>query len=250
MLVLVEAELGEITLDVSFASYYGAKNLNERGTSAAYVVKKTSMDGVTFALLNNSEKIVLPVGSGQFVKKVAALTEVKLPEPLNIPDSLKPYVGRKTWTVENRAALQESMFPCFVKPSREMKVFTGFVAKSMRDFELYPDVFKEWDGELWCSEVMPEILSEWRCYILNGRVFNCSNYQGDSLRFPDRNEIQHLVSMYKDAPVGYSLDVAVTKTGTKLIECNDAWSLGYYGGDFINYFKMVKERWLEIVRNQ
>ncbi len=248
MLVLIESDLGEITLDVSFAAYCGAKNLNERGSSAAYVIKKTSLDGVSFALINNKEQIVLPVGGGQFVKKVADLLDVKLPVPLNVPDVLQPYLGRKTWTVK-RSELQESMYPCFVKPKYEMKLFTGFVATSAKSWELYSELVG-WDGELWCSEVIPDIISEWRCYILNGKVLNCSNYMGDPLAFPDKNEIQYLASVYQNAPVGYSLDVAVTPTGTKLVECNDAWSLGYYGGDFIDYFKMVKERWLEILKTQ
>ena len=248
MLVLVETVLEDIISDYSFAAWCGASNLNDRGTSKAYVIKKTGIDGVTFAMIGNKESIVLPVGDGLFVKKVAALLDIKLPDPLNVPEVLKPYIGRKTWSLK-RSEITDEMYPCFVKPKVEMKLFTGFVATSSESWKLYSQLVG-WDGEVWCSEIMPNILSEWRCYILDGKVFNCSNYMGDPLVFPDKNEIQYLISAYKGAPVGYSLDVAVTKAGTKLVECNDAWSLGYYGGEFIDYFKMVKERWLEIVRSQ
>ena len=244
MLVFIETELGKVTLDVSFAGYVGAKQLNWGG--ATYEVKEVSLAGLSIALANyrQASHIVLPIGSTEFVRKAAELMKIELPAPLNVPDSLKKLVGRKTWSCK-KSELTDSMYPVFVKPMYEVKLFTGFVAKSQKDFDLYPEL-ADWDGELWCSEVMDEIISEWRCYILKGKVFNCSCYSGDALAFPDKNEIQYLVSAYKDAPVGYSLDVAVTKAGTKLIECNDAWALGYYGGEFVDYFKMVKERWLEI----
>ena len=262
MLVLIEATLGELVLDVSFAGYMGAVNLNEQSkrgenrcfrTGVGYVlpydVKKVSLQGL-FVALNSEDKIVLPIGSVEFVQKVALLTDIQLPAPLNVPDSLKPYIGRKTWEVKR---FELDTFPCFVKPLDELKKFTGFVAKSPDDFsKLYSDkIESDWNGMLFCSEpIVGEILSEWRCYVHDGKVKNCSNYLGDPLKFPDKNEIEYLISNYKDAPVGYSLDVAVTEKGTKLIECNDAWALGYYGGDFVNYFRIVKERWLEILRKQ
>ena len=265
MLVLVEATLDELVLDVSFAAFMGASNLNEwskRGENRMfrhgvgyvlpYNVRKVSLKGVWAALLNKSDEdtIVLPVGSCEFVQKVATQLEIELPRPLNVPDSLKPYIGRKTWEVKR---FDLDSFPCFVKPLDELKKFTGFVAKSQDDFsKFYSDkIESDWNGMLFCSEpIIGEILSEWRCYVHDGKVKNCSNYLGDPLRFPDKNEIEYLISNYKDAPIGYSLDVAVTEKGTKLIECNDAWALGYYGGDFVNYFRIVKERWLEILRKQ
>lgn len=252
MLVLIETDLGKMTLDVSFAAYMGAGALNERvkqGLPKPYIVQECSLNGLHVALINNTESVVLPVGSVRFVKKAAELLGVELPKPMNVPDSLKPYIGRKTWEVKR---FELDTFPCFVKPLDELKKFTGFVAKSQDDFSrLYSDVIEsDWNGMLFCSEPLPEIISEWRCYVRDGKVFNCSCYLGDTLAFPDKNEIQYLVSVYKDAPVGYSLDVAVTESGTKLIECNDAWALGYYGGEFIDYFKMVKERWLEILKTQ
>jgi hypothetical protein len=53
---------------------------------------------------------------------------------------------------------------------------------------------------------------------------------------------------YHDCPVGYSLDVMVTKDDTLLVEINDGWSLGNYGCDAFDYFKLLKSRWLEILR--
>lgn len=247
MVVLIEAQQGRMTLDVSFAGYMGASMLNwSRDT---HEVSFASLEGLSIALRTQyKDKKILPIGSAEFVQKACEIHGIELPNPLNVPDRLGPYLGRKVWTCK-RSEIEDKWYPFFVKPKDELKLFTGFVAKSEKDFDLYPEL-KEWDGMLWCSEVMPDIVSEWRCYIKEGKVFNCSCYAGESLAFPDKNEILALVSAYTDAPAGYSLDVAVTKAGTKLIECNDAWALGYYGGDFLEYFRMVKARWLEILTQQ
>lgn len=239
MIVLIETDLGKISLDVSFAGYMGAKQLNWGGST--FDVKESSITGLPFVIANNRGEIILPIGSVEFVKKASELLDIKLPDPLNIPTALVKSTNRKTWSCKK----SDLSYPVFIKPLHDVKLFTGFVARSEKDFELYPEI-RDWDGMLWCSDVMDEIISEWRCYVIKGKVFNCSCYAGDALAFPDRNEINKLVTEYVDAPNGYSLDVAVTKSGTNLIECNDAWSLGYYGGEFVDYFKMVKERWLEI----
>lgn len=246
MIVLVEIEEGKFHLDTSFAGYMGAKELKWLGSE--HEVRTGSLEAMAIylpAMIAKGE--VLPIGSGEFVQKACEMMGVKLPKPLNIPDSLMVGLGRFVWTVK-RSELKE--YPCFVKPLEEMKLFTGFVAKSEKGFDLYPEL-QGWDGMLFCSEVMGEIISEWRCYVLNGKVFNCSCYGGDALAFPDKNKILELVAKYKDSPAGYSLDVAVCSNGeTELIECNDAWALGYYGGEFVDYFKMVKARWLQILKLQ
>ena len=246
MVVIYEAEKGKPTLDVSFAGYMGASQLNWK--SDTYEVVPASVAGLSICLQNEYKgEIVLPIGSVEFVRKAAELTGVELPAPLNIPTSLQSLVERNVWSCR-RSELKD--FPCFVKPLDEVKLFTGFVAKSRKDFELYPEL-NDWDGMLWCSEPMGVILSEWRCYVREGKVFNCSCYAGDPLCFPDRMTIEEgLIKRYHDAPAGYALDVAVTHMGTELIECNDAWALGYYGGDCEDYFKMVKARWLEILKGK
>ncbi len=243
MIALIEADCGKINLDVSFAGYMGAGQIAWYNKGCD--IKFASKEGLPIALCREEfrDDLIIPFGSVEFIKKFCEIRMLHLPKPLNVPESLSGKLGRKIWTCKKSELKQ---FPVFCKPLDELKLFTGFVAKSERDFELYPEL-NGWDGMLFCSEPLGKIFSEWRCYVLQGEVFNCSCYAGDSLVFPDKNEIQYLVSAYKDAPAGYSLDVAVTNSGTKLVECNDAWALGYYGGDYTDYFGMVKARWLQII---
>ncbi len=246
MIVLIESVQGKITLDVSFAGWMGASQSNWK--SQTYDIRFTSKEGLSVILPQVSGELVLPIGSVEFVKKACEILDIELPKPLNIPTSLESGLGRRIWSCK-RSEINSIWYPFFVKPEVELKLFTGFVANSEADFELYPEL-NGWNGSLLCSEPLGYIESEWRCYILGGKVLNCSCYNGDALCFPDRNKIEDLIAGYKDAPTGYALDVAVTGDGTQLIECNDAWALGYYGGEFEQYFKMVRTRWMEILRAQ
>lgn len=241
MKILIEKSAGTLDLDVSWAGYDGAAREAWRSGQEHDIVS-SSTEGLLFKGIKPGDQVI-PFGSIEFIKKTAELLEVNLPVPLNVPEILQPHIGRKVWT-SRRSELKR--FPVFVKPLTEVKLFTGFLATSANSFSLYKEL-NNWDGELFCSEPMPEIVSEWRCYIVKGQITACCNYAGNPIVFPDANEVNRLIDKYVGAPEGYAMDVAVTAAGTRLVECNDAWGLGYYGGDTVGYFKMVKSRWLEIV---
>lgn len=249
MVVLIETELGELANDVSVAAWMGVRSLNAQNPDQ-YIVKKVSEGSLSIVINNcrqeHGDRLIMPVGYMPFMRRASELLGVELPKPLNIPDSLKPYIGRRVW----ESGVKDVRLPCFVKPLEQAKLFTGFVATKEPLFELYPEL-QGWEGKLFCSEDIGEILSEWRCYVAKGKVYSCASYNSETpTAFPDQREILRLISLYEDAPAGYSLDVAVTPMGTKLIECNDAWSLGYYGGEFTEYFRMLRLRWVEIVNAQ
>jgi len=202
-----------------------------------------------------------PIGTVEFVKAFAEKVGVKLPDPIHATELLD-LEGRWYHKDMYREACIHShkysttMFPFFVKPMWELKKFTGFVARSIKDFDLYPEV--NWSTtKLFCTQVLENIVSEWRCYVLNGKVFACVNYSGDPLRFPNRSQVENLLSHFKTQPIAFSLDVAVCKTqheyflqNTNFIEINDAYALGYYGGDVELYTKMLDLRWKEIIKQQ
>ena len=64
----------------------------------------------------------------------------------------------------------------------------------------------------------------------------------------NKYKIELLLNAYFDAPSGYSLDVCVSGDGTKLIEINDGWAIGNFGCDSQDYFKILKTRWFEILK--
>lgn len=204
-----------------------------------------------------------PIGTVEFVKAFAEKVGVKLPDPIHAIELLQ-LEGRWYFNNYSRFLLKgldekttSGLYPCFVKPEKELKKFTGFVARSDKDFDLYPDV--DWSTtKLFCTQVLKNIVSEWRCYVLNGKVFACVNYAGDPLKFPNEREIIRMIDHFKPQPISFSLDIALCKNGksgdnyttTRFIEINDAYALGYYGGDVELYTKMIDERWKEIIKTQ
>ena len=196
-----------------------------------------------------------PIGTVEFVKTFAEKIGVKLPDPIHATELLV-LEGRWERLVSRKVLSSLNAFPCFVKPYDELKKFTGFVAKSDKDFDLYPDV--DWSNtSLFLTDVLENIVSEWRCYVLNGKVFACVNYSGDPLSFPSASRIERMRIVYGSTS-SYSLDVAVCRLSkdvadykkTSFIEINDAYALGYYGGDVELYTKMLDLRWKEIIKNQ
>lgn len=76
-----------------------------------------------------------------------------------------------------------------------------------------------------------DILSEWRVYVIDGKIYNISNYDGDSTLLPDVTLINKMISLFinnEDAPKDFSIDVGVTKKGTVVIELHPFAALGLY----------------------
>jgi hypothetical protein len=242
LLVLIEADSGKIVSDISFCAWLGASK-NKWMDEDGYDIKLVSIESLSIVINTNCDKKILPIGSIEFMKRAAKIFYFEMPKPINVPESLKLISGRKTWV----SSRQDLKLPCFIKPQDDLKLFTGFVAKKSSDFDLYPEL-KNFNGDFFCSEIIEDIQSEWRCFILDGKILNCSNYSGDPLVFPDRHRIKMFIDSYYDAPSGYSLDVCVAGDGTKLIEINDGWSIGNFGCDPQDYFKLLKTRWFEIFR--
>jgi hypothetical protein len=243
--VLIESDGGVVNLENSFAGYSGAMR-HEWLHPDNYKIKITTLNGLSVVIRLINDSYILPIGSVEFMKKSAEILGIELPKPLNIPSELFDFCDRKVWNCN----IKEVNYPCFIKPLEEAKLFTGFVAKNENSLSLYYKELAGFDGMVQCSEVLDNIVSEWRCFILNGKILNCSNYSGDPLIFPDSKKINFLIEKYKKAPSGYALDVAVLDNNeTVLMEVNDGFALGNYGCDPEDYFKILKTRWFEIVKS-
>jgi hypothetical protein len=135
----------------------------------------------------------------------------------------------------------------FIKPlEEEKKTFNGFIAEKFEDF--FPVVTIPQDCTVWTSSVI-DFTSEYRCFVYDGAVLDMRHYKGSWRNFPNASVIDNMIRSYANPPIAYSLDVGVTSDGyTKLVECNDATSLGCYGLDKVYYGKMLIARWKEITQ--
>lgn len=196
----------------------------------------------------------IPVGTVEFVERALALT-LQLPKeqarikPLNIPDALHKdkYLRRKVWPI----APQEDVLPIFallnadklfIKSASHIKTgLTGIYT---------PDEFKKLEvpeGELlFLSEVIPDIVSEWRCFINVTGIEDVRQYQGDPFSpMPPKAFIQDVIRDYfNDSPLAWTLDVGMDHYGTPfIIEMHPFIACGLYGFESINIPDMLKRAW-------
>jgi hypothetical protein len=174
---------------------------------------------------------------------------VLVPLPLNIPETLLAYAGRRVWPTtlgEIRAQFgRGSSDPVFVKPLALAKEFAGLVLSKPDDLRRVQHLDDELT--LQAAEVVA-FVSEWRYFVLRGMVVEAAHYKGDCFIHPDASTVRRAVAEYTLAPVAYGLDFGVAADGrTLLIEANDGFALGCYGLDAVVYAEMLEARWCEIV---
>lgn len=201
---------------------------------------------------------VMPVGSVEYVRAAMHIGAVAEPVGLSYPDCLH-WLMKRAW---RRCTAREVMGGEFVKPV-VTKRFTGFVLPveggssglDDHDQEQY-EAFKRLQGSepvFACERV--QWLCEWRIYVVGGLEMGRARYDPfgeDDAPTPDEREMARALESMR-AWLGdqatYSLDVGVLSDGrTALVEGNDAFALGLYGGSLSarQYLQMLWVRWQQI----
>lgn len=203
---------------------------------------------------------ILPVGSVEFVREAMALAGVQEPSNISYPMSLRSYLGRDVQRCRIAGNVMETLpARCFVKPV-QTKAFTGFVfdahtsqgdACSLSQCEALSSM--KTGDELWLCEIV-RWTTEVRCYVAHGRLLGAGRYDSGPEDWPDPDPsvIESMIDDFSDAPAAYTLDVGVLASGeTALVECNDAWAIGYYKGSLrpSDYHAMLQARWMELIFN-
>ena len=164
-------------------------------------------------------------------------------EHYDYPEELSAFRGRRIWQTRLGDIRHEGL-PIFIKPVEE-KIAPGIVVEKWEDLEaeyglLGPETL------LYCSEPV-DFVSEWRCFLLYGKIVGIQFYYGDHDAVYDRETIDTAVRAYPNMPAGCALDFGVTADGrTLLIEMNDGYSLGFYGLEPALYARVLAARWAEL----
>lgn len=193
------------------------------------------------------EKGDVVFGSIEFCKKAFQLNDVEVPKYLGYPKELNHFYGREIFEMDYSRVMFEPL-PIFVKPKDDVKRFTGTVFRENKWRTITLNGHE--DCMFYVSEVLP-IVSEWRVFVHNNKIYGCQCYEGDPLDFPNGNFIQKAKDVYESsdkAPIAYTIDVGVTTYGeTFIIELNDMWGTGSYGVSPYDYTMAYIDRWLEII---
>ncbi len=172
---------------------------------------------------------------------------IDLPEQ-SYPEELQAFLGRKLWkstlfTITNHP----EQWHVFVKPVHDVKRFKGTVLDETKDLVRLGGLID--DIEVWCSEKV-EFRSEWRAYVLEGKILGLYRYDGDWRLYPDPEVVAQAVEQYRQAPRGYAIDFGITPEGkTLLVEVNDGFGLGNYGLEPKLYAQLLAARWEELTEN-
>jgi len=196
----------------------------------------------------NQDKDAIFVGGINSVRSVFDSLGIEQPQIDNPHIHLPQYLGREVCEAVWSEVEQISEFPFFIKPLEDHKLFTGYVVKSPHDL-LHAKLRVKPESKIVLSECV-EFISEYRCFVLEGKLVGCKNYTGDFRVLPDFNIIEDAIDAYKAQPTAYSIDFGVTSDrNTLLIEMNDGFGLSAYGLNKIIYCKILQARWDEILKN-
>lgn len=203
----------------------------------------TSFEEIASGKFDRLIKQNLFVGSVEFMREVfsrVGLEDVRLPKNSN-RDSIVMTLGE---------ALEHSTNGkhYFIKPL-EIKLFTGLVLDGMV-YSCLTD--KPSDTKVLAYEIFKEdIVSEYRVYVHNGRIFDWRNYGGSFELLPKTEYIENIIKENRATfPTSYTIDIGILESGENVVvEFNDMWAIGNYGVQNDSYLRMLRDRYFEIMRN-
>lgn len=163
----------------------------------------------------------IPVGSIKFIQTALSITlrqnDYMLHSKLEVPVELrKPeFLGRKYYigALQGKAHIINSKKRYFVKTldpvhSQSAIVQGAYISES--------DVFGKSDIVL--SGTL-DIISEWRVFVFQGNIVNIACYKTNKqVALPDLDSVQKMIEAMPYAPPAYVIDVAVTASGTFVLE--------------------------------
>jgi hypothetical protein len=159
-----------------------------------------------------------PVGSVEFVHRYFNKFNIPVPKPINIPRELWQHSNLNPYILEGECSI-------------------GDVFAKNCDFVKHPDngyVKEKLKTGLWqiTDYLKNGFVSEWRCFVFNGKLLDCKIYSGDYNYLPNEFYIAKAIELWKNAPPSYTLDLGVLDAfyyNTCVIECHNFYSCGLYG---------------------
>lgn len=240
--VLVQKQGNEF---VSANGYTAWRGFSDRGFETQFFEWPSLRDGKL--VIDPSTLIV--GGSGTVTHALSRLG-VAIPTIEDLPEPLSSFRERhiqQSTLGKIRSEFNSQASAVFIKPISIPKAFPATVIKTFRDFipsSKYPDEFS-----VLVSDPV-DFVSEWRFFVLRGRVVGAGWYLGNPLIFPNTSVVSNALDCWGDlAPAGYGIDFGVTADQrTILVEVNEGYSLGCLGLNPFTYSQILEARWIELTQ--
>lgn len=199
---------------INFANWYAGET----------VAKYITCESINDVEVDNPD-YTIPVGSVEFCleyyNKYLNL-EIK---PINIPEELFELSKRKIYKGNEKTEISNKTF------AKSYDSIKGYVSIIQNNKNLPV-------GNYLFSEVIEDIDSEWRVFVMNNEIISIHNYVNSLGEYPDIEYLKKIVEKYSGKLGSYSFDVGVNKElGTFLIEIHDFFATGFYG--FRDYKKIL-----------
>jgi hypothetical protein len=202
-------------------------------------IRLTSFEEVQSGKFDALIKQHVFVGSVEFMKEVFNRIGKVVPP-------MKPAQEVKQLWLSDAIDRVRSGQRLFIKPV-ETKLFSGMVFDRMclGMIEKFPD-----ETEVYVTEPFSNsIMSEWRLYIQRNKIVDAKNYSGEFKITPNWFYAEFILKSGEVFPSCFTLDLAILQNGeTTAVEYNDMWAIGNYGLDNSTYYKLLRERYFEIIR--
>ena len=241
--IIIQKENKEFIYDFCYEAYQSFSYLNWYH-GKKYKIKFLSIKQLTDLYYEPQLENTICIGSIEFIHLVLIRLNVQIPKPINVP----PELG-----ISKFGTIKDLTFPCFIKPTDEIKLFDGTVIENKEQFKLIPELKS--DTRLLIQGVQ-NYLSEYRCFVYKGKLMGIKHYQGDFELFPELDYIKWCINNYKNSPIAYTIDFGIVVAErnnllhvTKLIEVHNFYSCGTYGFGGKELAYMLIDSWNELLNN-
>ena len=188
----------------------------------------TALEKITMEDLKarDIDKNAVPIGSIEFVEFWLKKYYNKKMTPIEVPECLRTqYFLKREYNICTGDKMPVTG-RYFIKNIEKLKqgTYCGDVAN-------YSDFHIVHYGQKYVVSSEIDIESEWRAYIINNKLENIANYDGNPLVYPDIALINQAIARYSidnKCPKSYTIDLGVNKDGTFIIEVHPFTSVGLY----------------------
>jgi len=231
--------LYEGSLPYSENAMYAALGFTKMGYEVIPIYDLRELDD------NKYPEDIVFAGIGNVLYRLETQLGLNKPEEICYPEELNYLLGRKVEVATYSDIVNDHSEPSFIKPYGTTKYFNGCVVEHFKDLPAADLTTKIYKSEL------VNFVTEYRCFILRGKIMGAKHYKGDFSVGFDRKVLEEAVEKYTSAPIAYSLDLGVDKQGrTLLVECNDSHSMGHYGLNPSFYTRMISARWAQMTNTK